>query len=160
MSSRDYTAVAGHPGLLLDVYAYEDGCVRLTYIGDADVLIAAGLATAELLAPQKKWPRGPRRRRTGPEWDSVERYWAVRNGVPVRRCRLSLFRERQNALRLPGAREAIDEYEAYKAAQEREAAQDKRARQDLADGLLAATLRERACRDPELTDREDSVTLH
>jgi len=158
----DYISVATHPGLLVNAYADNDDCVRLTYIGDTNVLVAAGLATADVLAPRKKpgAPRGPRPR-TGPEWCRVDRYWAVRDGVPIRRCRLFLRRSRQNAMRLPGAVEALE------AAERREAAREIERREWEHRDLLAALAREREAEAAEPNDqvpadraRPRAATLH
>jgi len=113
MNGNGYMAVPGHAGLLVKMYVEEDqdGLVWLWYIGDADVLIAAGIATAaDIFAPRKK--TGPRPRPAGPESCHMDRYWAVRSGAPIRRRRVLLHRERENALRLPGALEALEAHEA------------------------------------------------
>src|ERR1700689_489888 len=123
--SSDFTAVPTHPGLLVRANGKGDDPVWITYIADADVLIAADLATADILAPRKKpgARRGPRPRRVSLEEYRVDRHWVVRDGVPIRRCRLFMDRIREDALRLPGvaaALEAADQREAERKATEAE----------------------------------------
>jgi hypothetical protein len=54
MSANDYITVPTHPRLLLQAHPSGEKLVTLHYIGDAEDLIAAGVATAEMLAPNQK----------------------------------------------------------------------------------------------------------
>jgi hypothetical protein len=150
MSANDYITVPTHPRLLLQAHPSDKELVALHYIGDAEDLIAAGVATAEMLAPNQK--KGPRPRGPNGERYSVDRYYSVRNGQPIRRCRPGLWKVRKDAIPLPGALEALRAHEAaMRAADAREA---ERAHRE----LTAALIREREWEAQ--SDREDSVTLH
>jgi len=153
MNGNGYITVPGHAGLLLKAYAQEDGFVWLQYIGDADVLISVGIATAaDIFAPRKN--TGPRPRSTAPEQCHMDRYWAVRNEVFLRK-------QRQNALRMPGAVEPLRAHEAAeRGAAVREAERVHRE-------LTAALAKEREWEAAEPDDqvpagraRPGSMTLH
>jgi hypothetical protein len=108
----------------------------------------ASLFTVTNLALDCGHSRGPHGERY-----SVRRYYAVRNGQPVRRCRLRLWKTRSDAMRLPGVLEAL---EAHEAAERRVA--DREAERHLELFLSLERVRE------ELTiaraERAGPVTLH
>lgn len=83
----------------------EESIVR--YYGRAEDLIAAGVATAEMLLPGRR-----SRRDADGDRCSVQRYWRNGdNGQPYRHCRLSRFKSVKSIERLPGvldARNAAD----------------------------------------------------
>jgi len=151
MSTGDYITVPTHPRLILQAYPADEKLVALHYISDAEDLVAAGVATAEMLAPNQK--KGPRPRGPNGERYSVDRYFVVRAGQPIRRCRLRLWKSRKDAMRLPGAREALD---AHEAAERRAAAQEAERHLELYDALTRVGKELATARN----DRAGPVTLH
>jgi hypothetical protein len=76
------------------------------YFGHPEDLIAAGVATAEMLALR----RGgyPRRDAEGQPY-SVRRWWRMKDGRPHQYCRV--FRQVQQMDELPGVREAVENFD-------------------------------------------------
>jgi hypothetical protein len=159
MSADGYVSVPAHPRLRMQTHSWGERLVALRYIGDATDLIAAGVATAEMLAPLQK--KGPRPRGPNGERYSVDRYYVVRNGQPIRRCRLILWKVLNDAMGLPGALDALAAHEACeRAAVAQEAERVHRE-------LTAALAREREWEAAEPSDQvpadrahAGSVTLH
>src|SRR5438132_600272 len=88
MSRNDYIPVAAHPDVRVAFWNYRtddasgERAIGMKWVGTAEALIAAGIATAEMLAPRgKKGPR-PRRPDADDESYSVDRHFLVRGGQP------------------------------------------------------------------------------
>jgi hypothetical protein len=70
------------PGITTDVRYVDDETVSVTHMGFAEELIASRIATAEMLAIPK-----PRNDQHGVPY-SINRYYAIVDGQPVRRYRI------------------------------------------------------------------------
>lgn len=104
--------VAGIERLRVYAHLSDDQRVMLHYWGFPDELIAAGICTAAMLEPNPR--RGPKSERSTPDgypfrWS---RYWASREGQPMRRYGLRITLTRDAALHLPGGAEAMAAAEA------------------------------------------------
>jgi hypothetical protein len=101
------THVPGFPGVTVELYTYaEDGDpVAVYYYGFHDDLVAAGAATAEMLALCR--PGHPRRDSAGERY-RVTRWWRAKEGQPQRYYRV--YRRSSQVDCLPGARESAENY--------------------------------------------------
>lgn len=113
MSPEVIVPVPGHPRVRVQCWRLGEGPggTGLIYYGSAEDLIAAGVATEQMLAPCAKRGPGARRFDADGERYSVNRYWTTREGQPVRRFRVWRYKALATALQLPGAREAIAPHE-------------------------------------------------
>lgn len=109
MMSSQYILLAGSPSVRVGFWNYrtDDGTgeceVGIKWIGTPDALIAAGVVTAEMLAPAQK--RG-RRDEEGERY-SIKRWFGSDNGQPYRRYCVLRWKRRDRMLRLPGAQAAL-----------------------------------------------------
>lgn len=114
MSAYEYDRLEGHPDVRVQCVEIddEDDAVTLFYIGSQVELVGLGICTQEMLEIQGKHAARKRYDRDGERY-SKERYFVLRDGQPALRYRLRLVKSRTTALRLPGARMAIDALEAW-----------------------------------------------
>ncbi len=102
MSSRDYVTVPGFPGLRACVRPFvpHSATIGLCYVGPISELIAAGIATLEMLTIVKSgFDAAGDRYTTDAHWSSHAR--------PVeQRYRIWRRMKRTRALKMPGARKA------------------------------------------------------
>jgi hypothetical protein len=107
--NKKLIAASAYPDMLVEAVPRGNGCVFVTHIGFPEDLIAAGVATVEMLAlPGKK---GAGKGRVDPEGFRflLERYFVTRNGQPVRRCRVRRLEvPLPKALQFPGVAEALE----------------------------------------------------
>jgi len=96
--------------VIVDVWCiHNDDEVRLRYFGMPEDLIASGACEEQMFAKKEK--------RCTPRFDSeghrycTDSYFVSRGGEPVRRFKVTRYKPRASALRLPGALEAIACYE-------------------------------------------------
>jgi hypothetical protein len=111
VNARDHLRLAGYPEVLIFALELHDGRVSVHHGGPCDALLAAGLATPEMLASRSK-ENGSAILSEGLDPDGNEFHvmeeWAQRNGQKYRRT--VIVRSpipRTAALRLPGVREAL-----------------------------------------------------
>jgi hypothetical protein len=111
MSSRDYIAVPGYPGLRLCVrsFAPHSPTIGLCYIGPMSELITAGVATVEMLTTVKSGFDA-----AGDHY-TTDAHWNVSGPGLPQRYRIWRKMKRVRALSMPGVHEAL----AHSAAQAR-----------------------------------------
>jgi hypothetical protein len=108
---RGFAYVPGFPDLEVHYQAYQSG---MCYCGTAEDLIAAGVATASMLAINP--PIGKRARRVDPDGDAfhLKRYWRSSKGgyecPPYRYFQLIRLKPESRAAELPGAHQAVAAY--------------------------------------------------
>ena len=103
MSSRDYIAVPGCPGLRLCVrsFAPHSPTIGLCYIGPTSELITAGVATLEMLTTVKSGFDA-----AGDHY-TTDAHWNVSGPGLPQRYRIWRKMKRARALWMPGMREAL-----------------------------------------------------
>ena len=118
MSSRDYIVVPGFPGLRVCVrpYAPHSPTIGLCYVGPITELIAAGVATADMLTRVKSGFDA-----AGDHY-TTDAHWGTHGRRLLQRYRIWRKMKRSRALKMPGAHEAL----AYAAAAARRAAESRR----------------------------------
>ena len=89
------------PGIAIDVGGASDEWVCAYFIGFADELTAASIATEEMLQTPK-----PRNDQHGQPYD-IQRYFILVNGQPVRRYRIFRRVAYALAIRIPGVPQAL-----------------------------------------------------
>lgn len=108
--SGDLIPLPGAQGVSFEVRRHRDG-IRFKYTGTPDALIAAGIATADMLI--RPAVRSKRKFDEAGRCYRVHRYFGSRQGVPVPRCEVDRYgMSDQRALLLPGVRAALEELDA------------------------------------------------
>ena len=112
MSADDYLDIPGCPGVrvaLLGCRSYRRNhkgelVFGFAYVGTAEALIAARVATEQMLERA-----GSRARRLDESGDGyrIDRWQASRDGHPYPRFRVIRWKRAEAAMRLPGARESM-----------------------------------------------------
>jgi len=103
MSSRDYIRVPGYPALRVCVrpFAPHSPAIGLCYIGPISELIAAGVATAEMLTSIKSGFDA-----AGDHY-TTDAHWGTHGRRLLKRYRIWRKMKRSRALQMPGAHEAL-----------------------------------------------------
>ena len=103
MSSRDYVSVPGFPGLRVCVrpFAPHSPSIGLCYIGPMAELIAAGVATLDMLTTTKSGFDA-----AGDHY-TTDAHWGTHGHRFLQRYRIWRKMKRVRALKMPGAHEAI-----------------------------------------------------
>ena len=103
MSTRDYISVPGFPALRICVrsFAPHSPTVGLCYIGPESELIAAGIATLEMLTTVKSGFDA-----AGDHY-TTDAHWSTHGHGPLQRYRIWRKMKRARALWMPGAHEAF-----------------------------------------------------
>lgn len=108
-----YQQVPDWPTLKVEVIGGIEG-MRLYYIGPPDDMVRAGIVGPDALVP---YPKGTKKGRRDADGDRVfvDRYFSIRQGQPIPRMRVIVFKSLANGLRMPGALRAWRIYEAQQA---------------------------------------------
>jgi hypothetical protein len=103
MSSRDYIAVPGFPGLRLCVrsYAPHSPTIGLCYVGPMSELVTAGVATLDMLTTVKSGFDA-----AGDHY-TTDAHWSASGPGLLPRYRIWRKMKRARALWMPGVREAL-----------------------------------------------------
>jgi len=103
VSRRDYVLVPRLPKLRVSVrpFAPYSPTIGLCYIGPISELIAAGVATLDMLTTMKRGFDAAGDRYT------TDARWSTHTRHPQRRYRIWRWMQRARALQMPGAREAL-----------------------------------------------------
>jgi hypothetical protein len=104
MSSRDYVAVPGFPGVRVCVrsFAPHSPTIGLCYIGSMSELITAGIATLEMLTTVKSGSDA-----AGDHY-TTDAHWSTTHGQEMlQRYRIWRKMKRVRAVLMPGAHEAL-----------------------------------------------------
>lgn len=97
--------LSGAPEVTFDLWPAPGETFWVRYNGPADALIAAGIATPEMLTPAATKHR---RLDANGEHFRVKRYFGSRDGLPVPRAAISWRLPRQRAVLLPGVTAALE----------------------------------------------------
>jgi len=103
MSSRDYVSVPGFAGLRVCVrpFAPHSPSIGLCYVGPMSELIAAGVATLDMLTTTKSGFDA-----AGDHY-TTDAHWGTHGQRLLQRYRIWRKMKRVRALKMPGAHEAI-----------------------------------------------------
>jgi hypothetical protein len=103
MSSSDYVGVPGHPGLRICVrsFAPHSPTIGLCYVGPLAELVAAGIATFEMLTTVKSGFDA-----AGDHY-TTDAHWSAHGEALPQRYRIWRKMKRGRALGMPGVHEAL-----------------------------------------------------
>jgi hypothetical protein len=103
VSRRDYVSVPDLPALRVSVrpFAPRSPTVGLCYVGPVSELIAAGVASLDMLTTRRRGFDAAGDRYT------TDAHWSPHAGSPQQRYRIWRWMGRARALRMPGAEEAL-----------------------------------------------------
>ena len=103
MSSRDFVPVPGLPGLRVSVrpFALHSPTIGLCYVGPVPELVAAGIASLDMLTCVKHGFDAAGDRYT------TDAHWNAHTRSPRQRYRIWRWMKRARALQMPGAHEAL-----------------------------------------------------
>jgi hypothetical protein len=109
----DYLNVPGFPGVRASIWSGpSDGFVTIKFMGSAEDLVRAGVATAEMVTRGERRRKGPRKRRVDADGHKYwrEHYWATGpDGEPVTRWAVARRVPVAKALQMPCGRELLEE---------------------------------------------------
>ncbi|MGH8226696.1 MAG: hypothetical protein ACREU3_02135 [Steroidobacteraceae bacterium] len=77
--------------------------LQVCYTGSAEELVSKGIATADMVVPAPSDVRHIRRRDNDSDYFRLSRQFSSRGSEPYWRCRLTLFKPYEAAMRLPDA---------------------------------------------------------
>jgi hypothetical protein len=119
--NKSLTDVPKFPTVLVEARPGSEG-IWMKHTGFAEDLIAAGIATADMLAPATKRGRGKGRADADGLHYWVNRYWVHPGGQGAAVRRYQVIRHgvpRDRALRLEGVREALEKHARHQEAERR-----------------------------------------